>query len=467
MAKNISKKASGVALGSSMLLLSMLPAASAFAASAPAVVSVSLSSEQGTVAVGNTVSFTATTQQTGSGTPLFQFWYEGPHGNWHGSSWSTSNTFQLPPLEQGSYEVVVYAKDKGQSVPVDSEATNTNQFVNVDSSATLTAPSLTNVAPGTTLNFTASSKNLTNPVYQLWIQKPDGTWFSSGPYQSSPDFSVTADVAGDYKAVLFAKDLNAPQDAQFSEFSKATFDAFGQAAAVKLSAASSSLVADGQATDTITATVVDANGNPVANFNGTVTIASSGSGVKFAPATGQASDFTFSGTSGTLTLSQGKGSFVVDAGTVAGLSDTFTASDLTPTAGSPVSGVATGTATVKTIPQVATKIIVTPSTQRVAVNQSSADPVQAEVVDQLGNPMLSGTYPLTFTVVGRERLMAQHRRRPRFRAMAQPVPRRPVRRWIRSPEKAGPSMSTSPPRTCRPPTRPSKRWLQGTRQPFN
>ena len=400
MIKNIAKKAGGISLGSAMLLLSLMPATSAFAASVPAVVSVKLSSEQGTVAVGNTVSFTATATQSGSATPMYQFWYEGVHGNWHGTSWSSHNTFSLPALQQGSYEVVVFAKDKGQATSVNSEGTNTNQFVNVDSSATLTAPSLTNVAPGTTLNFTASSKNLTNPVYQLWIQKPDGTWYASGAYQSSPNFSITASTAGDYHAVLYAKDLNAPQTAQFSEYSKATFDAFGQAAAVKLSAASSSLVADGKATDTITATVVDANGNPVADFNGTVTIASSGSGVTFAAGTGQASDFTFSGTSGTLTLSQGKGTFVVDAGTVAGLSDTFTTSDLTPTAGSPISGVVTGTATLKTIPQVATKILVTPTTSRVAVNQSSADTVQAEVVDQLGNPMLSGTYPLTFTVSG-------------------------------------------------------------------
>lgn len=272
MIKNIAKKAGGISLGSAMLLLSLMPATSAFAASVPAVVSVKLSSEQGTVAVGNTVSFTATATQSGSATPMYQFWYEGVHGNWHGTSWSSHNTFSLPALQQGSYEVVVFAKDKGQATSVNSEGTNTNQFVNVDSSATLTAPSLTNVAPGTTLNFTASSKNLTNPVYQLWIQKPDGTWYASGAYQSSPNFSITASTAGDYHAVLYAKDLNAPQTAQFSEYSKATFDAFGQAAAVKLSAASSSLVADGKATDTITATVVDSNGNTVQDFNGTVNL---------------------------------------------------------------------------------------------------------------------------------------------------------------------------------------------------
>ena len=254
-----------------MLLLSMMPAASAMAASAPAVTSVNLSSEQGTVAVGNTVSFTATATQSGNGTPLYQFWYQGVHGNWHGTNWSTKNTFSLPALQQGSYEVVVYAKDNGQTVLASSEGTNTNQFVNVDSSASLTpSSSLTDVKPDSTINFTASSKNLTDPVYQLWIQRPNGKWYASGNYQTSPNFSVTVGQSGTYNVVLYAKDVNAPQTWRFSEYATASAVVYGQPAAVTLSPSSSSIAADGQATDTITATVVDSNGNTVTNYNGKI-----------------------------------------------------------------------------------------------------------------------------------------------------------------------------------------------------
>lgn len=377
-----------------MLLMSMIPAASAFAATAPAVVSVTLSSEQGTVAVGNTVSFTATAVQSGTGTPLYQFWYEGVNGNWHSTSWSTSNSFSLPPLKQGSYEVVVYAKDKGQAIPANSEGTNSNQFVNVDSSATLTAPTLTNVAPGTTLTFTASSKNLTDPVYQLWIQSPDGNWFASGDYQSSPTFQVTAALAGDYHAVLYAKDLNAPQTAAFSEYSKATFDAFGQAAAVKLSATSSSLVADGAASDTITAMVVDNNGNTVGNFNGTVTLTAP-SGMTFA----NGSDTT------TLTITNGTAAVTVTASTSLIGSESITTSGLVANSGeSTASVVSYGSVTVTTVSPVATELLVSAATSTVPNNTSTSDTVTITLGDQAGNPLPTGVtstfYAVTADVVG-------------------------------------------------------------------
>lgn len=377
-----------------MLLMSMIPAASAFAATAPAVVSVTLSSEQGTVAVGNTVSFTATAVQSGTGTPLYQFWYEGVNGNWHSTSWSTSNSFSLPPLKQGSYEVVVYAKDKGQAIPANSEGTNSNQFVNVDSSATLTAPTLTNVAPGTTLTFTASSKNLTDPVYQLWIQSPDGNWFASGDYQSSPTFQVTAALAGDYHAVLYAKDLNAPQTAAFSEYSKATFDAFGQAAAVKLSATSSSLVADGAASDTITAMVVDNNGNTVGNFNGTVTLTAP-SGMTFA----NGLDTT------TLTITNGTAAVTVTASTSLIGSESITTSGLVANSGeSTASVVSYGSVTVTTVSPVATELLVSAATSTVPNNTSTSDTVTITLGDQAGNPLPTGVtstfYAVTADVVG-------------------------------------------------------------------
>lgn len=374
--------------------MSMIPAASAFAATAPAVVSVTLSSEQGTVAVGNTVSFTATAVQSGTGTPLYQFWYEGVNGNWHSTSWSTSNSFSLPPLKQGSYEVVVYAKDKGQAIPANSEGTNSNQFVNVDSSATLTAPTLTNVAPGTTLTFTASSKNLTDPVYQLWIQSPDGNWFASGDYQSSPTFQITAALAGDYHAVLYAKDLNAPQTAAFSEYSKATFDAFGQAAAVKLSATSSSLVADGAASDTVTAMVVDNNGNTVGNFNGTVTLTAP-AGMTFA----NGSDTT------TLTITNGTAAVTVTASTSLIGSETITTSGLVANSGeSTASVVSYGSVTVTTVSPVATELLVSAATSTVPNNTSTSDTVTITLGDQAGNPLPTGVtstfYAVTADVVG-------------------------------------------------------------------
>lgn len=267
------KIASGLVMSSSLLLMSLLPVGSALAATAPTVTSVTLGAEQGAVAVGNTVSFTATATQNGSGSPMYQFWYQGVNGNWHGSTWSQSNNFSLPALQKGSYEVVVFAKDKGQSMSVNSEATMSNQFVNVDSTLTIST-NTKDAAPNSTVTITASSTYLTNAVYQYWIGTPNGSggfnWQANGNYTSSTSYSFEPPTSGKYRIVVYAKDLNAPQDAQFALDQVMSQEVYGKGVSVSLSPSSSTLAADGAASETITATVLDKNGNVVGDYNGPV-----------------------------------------------------------------------------------------------------------------------------------------------------------------------------------------------------
>ncbi len=267
------KLASGIVMSSSMLLMSLLPVGSALAATAPTVTSVKLGAEQGAVAVGNTVSFTATATQNGSGSPMYQFWYQGVNGNWHGTTWSQSNTFSLPALQKGSYEVVVYSKDKGQTTSVNSESTMSNQFVNVDSTLAIST-NANDVAPNSTVTITANSTYLTDPVYQYWIGTPNGNggfnWKANGNYTTSTTYSFHPPASGKYNIAVYAKDLNAPQDAQFALFKQTWETVYAQAAGVTLSPSSSTMAADGAATETVTATVVDKNGNIVGNYNGPV-----------------------------------------------------------------------------------------------------------------------------------------------------------------------------------------------------
>ncbi len=395
------KIASGLVMGSSMMLMSLLPAASAMASTAPAVTSVTLSSEQGTVAIGNTVSFTATATQTGSGTPMYQFWYQGVNGNWHGSAWSSSDSFSLPALQKGSYEVVAYAMDKGQTTPISSESTNSNQFVNVDSAVGLSASS-TDVAPGTAVTVTASATNLTSPVYQFWVYHPNQkTWVASGNYQTSPKFTFTAENAGNYQVVVYAKDLNAPQDAQFSLTSAVVAGAFGEASQVAFSS-TKTLVADGQETTMVTAKVEDANGNLVGNFNGTATVTDSNAAAATTTIanTAETQSSALSGT--TLTFTNGEAQYLVEAGTAPGLSTTLSGSGLTGTSGSTVASTVTyGSATITTVPQTATSISVSATSSVIAVNtNNSPDTVNVVVEDQVGEPMLGGTYILSADVMG-------------------------------------------------------------------
>ena len=383
-----------------MMLLGMLPAASAFASTAPAVTSVTLtSSANGTATPGSNVTFTASATQTGSGTPMYQFWTESPNGTWTATGWSTTNTYTLQNVQAGSYEVVAYAKDKGQTMPISSESTYSNQFVNVDTSLTFTT-NAKDVAPLSPVTITATAKNFTNVVYQYWIGTPNGnggyTWVANGDYTTSNTYTFTPPTAGTYKIAVYAKDLNAPQDAQFANAQGANEGVYGTQAGVALSLQRSSVVADNVQTDTVTAKVVDANGNVVADYNGPVTLTDTNTWL----VTGTTSAGTNElGSTLTATATNGVATFTVQAPGVPGLTDTLTSSGLTGTASG--STPSYGTASVTSVPQTATSISVTTSANNLEVNDNSGTVSgYVQVEDQAGNPMLGGTYVLDANLIG-------------------------------------------------------------------
>ncbi len=412
MQKQTVKKISGLALGSSMLLLSMIPAASAFAATAPAVTSVTLTSsvaKTATATVGSNVTFTASATQTGSGTPMYQFWTESPNGTWTATGWSSSNTYTLKNVQTGSYEVVAYAADKGQTTPISSESTYSNQFVNVGTSLTFTT-NANDVAPLSPVTITATAKNFTNVVYQYWIGTPNGNggynWVANGDYTTSNTYTFTPSTPGSYKIAVYAKDLNAPQDAQFANSMGSTEAVYGAPAAVQLKAASSSLVADGQATDTITATVVDANGNTVGNYTGTVSVTgvSSGTDANTGNAYVQLTNGgwleggSVSGNTETFNVTNGKAQITLVAGNaVATNSDTIIATGTTPTG----TTLQFGSATVSYTAQVASALKLTPASNYLGSNAAGTeDAVSVQAVDQNGVAMTSGTYTASVSLTG-------------------------------------------------------------------
>ncbi len=183
-----------------------------------------------------------------------------------------------------------------------------------------------------------------------------------------------------------------------------TVNVYGNVANIKLSAAQSNLVANGVSTDVITATAVDANGNTVGNYNGTATVTVSGSGANIiAPGStspAQASDIANGSTSGTytLTFTNGVATFNAQAGTTPGLTETYSASLTPPGATTAVSA----STTVTTVAQVASALKVSSVTGStyVSANQASPFSFNVEVVDQNGQPMLTGTYPYNISVTG-------------------------------------------------------------------
>ncbi len=378
-----------------MLLLSMMPAASAFAATVPSV-SVAVSSQTSTV--GGTVTATASVTNAPNTTLEYQFWIEQPNGSFKPSAFQTSPTYTFTTPASGDYLVVasvmtaaeLKAKDwaAAQSSPADGVFVNSN--VNWTVTTSNGSPA-TDVQPGTTLTVKATATNVYDALYQFWYEMPDGTWVQSGDYSSNNTFSFTAPVAGNYNVKVYAKSPLAQNNAMGAVTQKhTTVAAYGTPAAVKLSAASSSLVADGKATDTITATVVDSNGNAVADYSGTVTVTgTSGTGLL---------------STGTVTLKDGVGTFAMSASTTG--TDTVGTSDLVASNGAPTPATFTyGSTTVTAVSPTIQGIKVSASSQAVSENSPNMDPVTITLTDQAGNPVPStyaseGAKDVTVTLSG-------------------------------------------------------------------
>lgn len=66
------------------------------------------------------------------------------------------------------------------------------------------------VPEGQLISVTASSVHFLNPVYQFWIELPDGQYESSGSYTSHVHFTFTATTQGIFHIKVYVRESNAP-----------------------------------------------------------------------------------------------------------------------------------------------------------------------------------------------------------------------------------------------------------------
>ena len=254
--------------------------------------------------------------------------------------------------------------------------------------STVTVTGTTYVAPGSTdqLNLTVKGADGTTITLPKTAEVNFSVDNQNGFFNPNVPGQLVVSTAGTYNVTATVDGVaSAPFQVQ----------AFGNLSAIKLSAPSTNVVANGTSTQTITATAVDANGVPITNFNGSATVTVSGTGTTF-PSSGQASDFSTSNGTYTVNFTNGVATFAVQAGIVAGLNTTYTVS-YTPTGSStPI----TANETIATVPQVATALQVTPANKYVAANSVNATGFNVQVVDQTGNPMLNGTWAYNVAVAG-------------------------------------------------------------------
>lgn len=379
------KKAVPLALGSSMMVLSMLPAAAAFAASNNYITNVT------TTANGTSVMASSTTNPKG-----LHVWYQfrawTPSGHeWILRRFEASPTFNWTPPQSGTYKVEAFALTQYQVATKQwskavAGTTVTDTSVTVAKVAISASPS-GEVGTGSVVTLTAMPEGATGSMVSGITAQP--TWTvttSSGATTSGA--TVEALASGD-QAIFEATTegsytVTATLDGVTGTISET---AYGQASAVMVSPASASVVADEMSSDTAKVTVTDAAGDPVANFTGSVTLTASG-GLSFTSGSTASTTTTVSVTNGMASVSV--------YGDAVG-TGTITASDLT-TSQSTSTTITYGSATITAVTPVVTALQVSPATQTelAAVGQSATVTINA--LDQAGN-VIPSSYANGFDMV--------------------------------------------------------------------
>jgi hypothetical protein len=387
-------------LASSLAWWGLLPAA-ALAATGPTVTpgSVTLTGSTTHGTLGGVATFSAAAQDPG-GTAEYQWWVEEPTGQWvDAQNYSPRATFTLSTPSVGDYLVAVEVLDQGQVASGDWSAAQTTlpHGVFVDSTVTVTSLPTGPVAPGTSITVSARAQHIYDPIYQFWVESPQGAWQQSGAYSASSDYTFTARASGTYHVVAYAKSplaANNPTGALMSPVS--TLAAYGIASHVVVTPASPELVADGVAQDLLTLTVEDASGVRVADYTGTVELTAS----RPVFAGHSSTTVALAGGSGTVALSVPP----ADAGPVM-----LTPDELTPTP-TGVGGIGTesqaanitytGATVTASVPS-GTGLALHAAAGTLSANQASSDTVTVTLTDAAGTPVVAALpHTVTVTVAG-------------------------------------------------------------------
>ena len=148
---------------------------------------------------------------------LYQFWVQTQKGWSMIQDYSSKDAVSVP-LNSGSYIVAVYRLTQSQFDGHQfSQAQIALSVVNLGSRVQLSAGAA--ATKDQAMTFEANATNLIEPVYQFWVENPDGQWTSSGGYQSSSSFRYVPPMAGTYRVIVYAKDKGAPNNGKDSIWS--------------------------------------------------------------------------------------------------------------------------------------------------------------------------------------------------------------------------------------------------------
>jgi uncharacterized protein YkwD len=160
---------------------------------------------------GSTVAFTASSTVCTS--PQYEYWVQMLDGSWvmkHAFSGSPTWGWDTTGLMPGTYTVHAWANQAGDQT-ANLEAVGSSTVTLTGCSSAGLSPATATKPLGSIVAFTASSSGCPNPVYEYWVQKPDGTWSMQRAFSSDPTWSWnTAGLAtGTYTVHVWANQAGA------------------------------------------------------------------------------------------------------------------------------------------------------------------------------------------------------------------------------------------------------------------
>jgi hypothetical protein len=154
--------------------------------------------ESGTPAVGGTVTLSASATDP-LGRPLYDFWVEGPDGQWTQplGGYTPNPTLVLDLPQAGSYVVNCYALDQSQvAAGAWSQAPVAQQVVWVGVTPTVRITANGQPTVGFPLTVATSVAGVSDPRYDVWLEHPDGSWQDLTGYQPASRLTYTPQHPG-------------------------------------------------------------------------------------------------------------------------------------------------------------------------------------------------------------------------------------------------------------------------------
>jgi hypothetical protein len=157
------------------------------------------------------VDFTALS--TGCAAPRFEFWVQYPNKTWvMGQPFGIGTSFNWDTTgrDAGTYTIHVWANNAGDPTATFEVLASSTVTLTGCSAASVT-PSFGSSSAGSSITFNVSSFGCPNPVYEFWLQGPDGKWHSKQAFSPTASWlwTTTGYAKGAYNIHVWANNQGA------------------------------------------------------------------------------------------------------------------------------------------------------------------------------------------------------------------------------------------------------------------